>query len=103
MDSTLTMPRSLKRYLAWSLNLIAIVGVFVSYYGIYLLMAYFAAGLVWWANLALFTSGPIGAAAAAVAWVKPRQRIAMAIGLFGLAFWVTLWVLMFTAFGFRLM
>jgi hypothetical protein len=89
-----------KRYLAWSLAVIALVGVCVSYYGIWVLVAYFAAGLVWWGEAALLCSGPIGAIGALFAWVKPRQRIAMILGLIAFAAWVLLWVLMFTVLGF---
>src|SRR6266496_1887409 len=48
----------LKRTIAWLLGLMSVVGVYVSYHGIYILLAYFGAGLVWWANLALSISGP---------------------------------------------
>ena len=52
--------------------LIALFGVVVSYYGIYVLLAYFAAGLVGWASVALLVSGPIGGVAAGLAWIRPR-------------------------------
>ena len=92
----------LKRCCAWVLALMAVFGVLVGYYGIYILLAYFAAGLVGWASLALFFSGPIGAGAAGVAWIKPRQRTAMTIGLVAFGAWLLLWILMFTVFGFHL-
>ena len=94
-------PPMLKRIVTWILGVASVIGVYVSYQGIYILLAYFAAGLVWWVNLALSISGPIGAVAAALAWSKPRQRIAMAVGLFGFGAWLLLLVLMFTVFGFR--
>jgi len=92
----------LKRSGAWVLTLIALFGVVVGYYGVYILLAYFAAGLVGWASVALLVSGPIGAVAAGIAWIKPRQRIAMSIGLLAFAAWLLLWILMFTVFGFKL-
>jgi hypothetical protein len=91
----------LKRTIAWLLGLMSVVGVYVSYHGIYILLAYFAAGLVWWANLALSISGPIGAVAAGLAWLRPRQKIAMVVGLSAFGAWLFLLVLMFTVFGFR--
>jgi len=47
----------LKRSITWLLIVIAVVGVYVSYRGIYILLAYFATGLPPWINLALGTSG----------------------------------------------
>jgi hypothetical protein len=91
----------MKRWGAWTLALIALLGVLVGYYGIYILLAYFAAGLVGWASIALLVSGPIGAVAAGLAWIKPRQRIAMTIGLFAFSAWLLLWILMFTVLGFK--
>ena len=75
----------IKRWGTWTLALVALFGVVVSYYGIYILLAYFAAGLVGWASVALLVSGPIGAVAAGLAWIKPRQRIVMMIGI--IRFW----------------
>jgi hypothetical protein len=43
----------------------------------------------------------VGAVAAGVAWIKPRQRIAMTIGLVAFGAWLLLWILMFTVFGFK--
>ena len=91
----------LKRSAAWILALLAVLGVLISYYGIYVLLAYFAAGLVSWAELALCTSGPIGAGAAGLAWIKPRQRLAETIGLLAFGAWLLLWILMFTVLGSR--
>jgi hypothetical protein len=91
----------LKRCITWVLAVTSVIGVFVSYEGIYILLAYFAAGLVWWANLALSISGPIGAVAGGLAWLRPRQRIAMAVGLAAFGAWLLLLLLMFTVFGFR--
>ncbi len=81
----------LKRGSVWFLALTSMVGVIVSYWGIYVLAASFAVGLVWWASLALLTSGPIGAMAAIVGWKRPRQRIAIAVGLIGVGAWLLLW------------
>lgn len=47
----------MKRWGAWTLAVVALFGVFVSYYGIYILLAYFASGLVGWASVALLVSG----------------------------------------------
>jgi hypothetical protein len=93
--------RTFKRIATWFLALVSVVGVFISYEGIYILLAYFAAGLVWWGNLALSISGPLGGVAAGLAWIKPRQRIAMSIGLLALLAWLFLLFLMFAVFGFR--
>lgn len=90
-----------KRLATWVLVFVGACGVVVSYYGIYILLAYFAAGLVGWAEVALFISGPIGALAGGIAWIKPRQRIAMVIGLLTFAAWLLLWILMFTVLGFK--
>jgi hypothetical protein len=90
----------IKRCTAWILALVAALGVFISYWGIYVLVAYFAAGLVVWAELALLISGPIGAAAAGLGWIRPRQRFAMTIGLLAFGAWLLLWILMFTVLGF---
>jgi len=91
----------IKCCLAWTLAVTSIIGVCVSYYGIWVLMAYFATGLVWWGEAALLCSGPIGGIGALLAWIKPRQRIAMILGLIVLVAWVLLWVLMFTVLGFQ--
>jgi hypothetical protein len=91
----------LKRCASWFFVVVGVVGVIISYWSIYILVAYFAAGLVLWAELALLISGPIGAGAASLAWFKPRQRIAMTIGLLVFAAWLLLWILMFTVLGFR--
>ena len=91
----------MKRWGAWTLAVVALFGVFVSYYGIYILLAYFASGLVGWASVALLVSGPIGAVASGLAWIKPRQRIVMMLGLFAFGAWLLLWILMFTVFGFK--
>lgn len=91
----------LKRSVTWFLALISVLGVYVSYQAIYILLAYFAAGLVWYASLALLISGPLGAVAAVLAWIRPRQRAAMAVGLCAFGAWLLLLVLMFTLFGFR--
>ena len=91
----------IKRCAAWILALLAVLGGLVSYWGIYVLLAYFAAGLVFWAELALLISGPIGAGAAGLAWIRPRQRCAATIGLLAFGAWLLFWILMLTVFGFR--
>ena len=52
-------------------------------------------------DAALAISGPIGALAGGIAWIKPRQRIAMVIGLVTFAAWLILLILMFTVLGFK--
>jgi len=81
----------LKRGVVWFLALTSVLGVAVGYWGIYVLAAYFAAGLVWWASLALFISGPIGASAVIVGRKNPKQRTAIGVGLVALASWLLLW------------
>ncbi|HWX41369.1 MAG TPA: hypothetical protein VN345_09495 [Blastocatellia bacterium] len=100
MESRSTPFSKPKRCFAWGFDLIALAGVYVSYSGVYIMAAYFAAGLVWWASLALFISGPVGLAAAVLAWVRPRQRVATAIGLAAFIAWLFLWILMLTVGGF---
>jgi uncharacterized membrane protein len=77
------------------------LGVVLSYYAIWVLLAYFAAGLVWYANLALLVSGPTSGIGALIAYRRPRQKLALTFGLLGLTLWVVLWVLCFTVLGFR--
>jgi hypothetical protein len=91
----------LKRWATWLFVVVGVVGVVIAYWSIYILVAYFATGLVWWGSLSVLVSGPIGAGAGGLAWFKPRQRIAMTIGLFAFVAWLLLWVLMFTVLGFR--
>jgi len=81
----------LKRTSVWFLVVVSVIGVVISYWGIYVLAAYFAAGLVWWASLFLFISGPIGATGAIIGWKQPRQHIALVFGLFSFAAWLLLW------------
>jgi uncharacterized membrane protein len=83
-----------KRTSVWLLVVISLVGVVISYWGIYVLAAYFAAGLVWWASLSLLISGPIGATGAIIGWRSPRQRIAFALGLLSFGAWLLLWSLL---------
>jgi hypothetical protein len=91
----------LKRTFSWLAVIVGLAGVAVSYCGIWVLLAYFAAGLVWYANLFLFVSGPIAGVGAIVAWRTPRQFVAASVG--GVAFvgWLILWTLMLTVLGFR--
>jgi hypothetical protein len=81
----------LKRTSVWCLVLVSVIGVVISYWGIYVLAAYFAAGLVWWGSLSLLISGPIGATGAFIGWKQPRQHIAFGLGLFSFAAWLLLW------------
>ena len=89
----------IKRCLAWILAIISILGVCISYYGIWVLSAYFAAGLVWWGEAALLSSGPVGGLGALLARIRPRQRIAMILGLIALAAWILLWGLVLSVLG----
>jgi hypothetical protein len=93
--------RTFRRIATLFLALVAVVGVFISYEGICILLAHFAAGLVWWGNLALSISGPLAGVPAGLAWIKPRQRIGMSLGLLALLAWLFLLFLMFAVFGFR--
>jgi len=90
-----------KRTIAWLLVVTGFLGVVLSYYSIWVLAAYFAAGLVWYANFALLVSGPTSAIGAAIACRQPRQKLALALGLFGFTSWFILWVLVLyiTRFG----
>lgn len=90
-----------KKWFSWIAVIIGLTGVAVSYWGVYVLLAYYAAGLVWWATWALFFSGPLAGVGAAVAFFPPRQRAASAAGLLGAAAWLILWVLCLTVFGFE--
>jgi hypothetical protein len=89
-----------KQRIAWTLVTLGLAGVALSYWGIWVLVAYFAAGLVWYASLALLISGPVAAVGAGVARRQPRQHAAMWFGVSAFVAWVTLWVLMLTKLGF---
>lgn len=69
--------------------------------GVYILLAYYASGLVWWVSWARFFSGPLAGVGAAVAFFPPRQRAAYAAGLLCAGTWLILWVLCLTVFGFE--
>ena len=90
-----------KRIISWLVVVTGLLGVALSYWAIWVLVAYFAAGLVWFAQVALLASGPAAGVGAALAYRRPRQKVAMVLGLSGLGFWVLLWVLCFTVLGFR--
>jgi len=92
---------NLRRFIAWALASTGLVGVVLSYYAVWVLVEYFAAGLVWVANVALFFSGPVAVSGGLLACRRPRYFGAIAVGFFGLAAWVVLWVLMFTVLGFK--
>jgi len=91
---------SLKHVISWSAVIIGSAGVMLSYYAVWGVIAYFAAGVVWYANLAGVVSGPIAGFGAAMAWRRPRQNLVVALGLSALVLWLLLWVLMFTVLGF---
>jgi hypothetical protein len=91
-----------QRAISWVLVATGFLGVLLSYYGIWGLLNPFSAGLAWPESLALFVSGPISAAGGVIAYRKPRQQLAVALGVFGFLAWITLWVLCFTKLGFRL-
>jgi hypothetical protein len=88
--SALASP-TFKRSYVWVLVLLSVLGVVIGYGGIYIMAAYFASGLVWWATYALMFSSPLGGTSAIVAWSSPRQRIAATIGLLVFAAWLFLW------------
>ncbi len=90
-----------KQFISWLVVTAGFLGVAVGYWAIWVLVAYFATGLVWYANLALLLSGPPSGIGAAIACRKPRQKLALAFGLVGLTLWVVLWVLCFAVLGFR--
>lgn len=90
-----------KRIISWLIVVIGLLGVALSYYAIWVVVAYFASGLVWFAEVALFLSGPISAIGGMLAWWKPRQKIVMVLGILGFALWVFLWMLCFAVLGFR--
>ena len=87
--------------LSWFLVAGGTLGVVVSYAGIWVLVAYFAAGLAWWVNVALLFSGPLAAIGAAVACVRPRQKRALIVGSVAAGAWLLLWVLCFSFLGFE--
>jgi hypothetical protein len=91
----------MKSLSSWVLVIAGVLGVLVSYCAIWVLLAYFAAGIVWWANAALLGSGPIAAVGSLLARRSPRQRVAMWIGWLAFAGWALLWTLMFTVLGFK--
>jgi hypothetical protein len=91
-----------KRVIAWVVGTIGFLGVALSYLGMWVLLTSFAAGVAWPVSLALAVSGPTSGVGAAIAYRNPRQKLALAFGLAGLALWIILWVLCFTVFGFRI-
>lgn len=90
-----------KRILSWLIISIALLGVALSYYAMWILVTYFAAGLVWYAEAALLISGPVAGIGAALAYKRPRQKLAMIFAFIGVTFWVLLWAIMFLVLGFR--
>ena len=91
----------MKKKLAWSLVALGLVGVAAGYWSIYVLIAYFAAGLVRWASVPLFAGGPISLVGALLSLREPKQRLAAGLGFSGFALWVVLWFLCFTVLGFE--
>jgi len=90
-----------KRIISWLIIVMGVMGVALSYWAIWVLIAYFVAGLVWFAQVALLVSGPMSGIGAALAYRKPRQTIAMTVGILGLVCWVLLWMLLFLLFLFH--
>ena len=90
-----------KRLVSWVVVVIGLLMVALSYYSIWVLVAYFAAGLIWFAEIALLVSGPTSGIGALFAYQQPRQKMAMTFGLLGLIGWILLWVFCFTVLGFR--
>ena len=90
-----------KRIVSWLIVVTGVMSVALSYWAIWVLVAYFVNGVVWFAEVALLVSGPMSGIGAAVAYRKPRQKIAMTLGILGLVCWVLLWVLCFAVLGFR--
>ena len=91
----------MKQVLSWFLVGLGLVGVAVGYWSIYILVAYFAAGIVWWASVLLFAGGPLALAGGVVSLRKPKQRVAAGLGFSGFALWVLLWFLCFAVVGFE--
>lgn len=98
---TEAMKLETKQVVSWSAVAIGLLGVAVSYAAIWVIMTSFAAGVVWYAGLALVASGPTSGIGAAIACRKPQQRIALVLGITGFTLWIALWVLCFTVLGFR--
>ena len=90
-----------KRLASWVVVVIGLLTVALSYYSIWVLVAYFAASLIWFAEIALLVSGPMSGVGALLAYRQPRQKLAMTFGLLGLVGWIVLWVMCFTVLGFR--
>jgi hypothetical protein len=90
-----------KHVITWLILIPALLGVAVSYAAIWVLLAYFATGVDWYAGLALLVSGPYAGAGAILAYSKPRQNLALTLGISGFVLWAMLWVLCFTVLGFR--
>ena len=90
-----------KRIVSWLIVAAGVMGVVLSYWAIWVLVAYFAAGLVWFAGVALLVSGPISGVGAALACREPRQNTAMTFGILGHAWWVLRWGLCFAVLCFR--
>src|ERR1700678_137393 len=85
-----------KRIVSWLLVAIGTFVVALSCYSIWIIAAYFVAGLAWFASLAILVSGPISGLGAFFARRKPRQKAAFAVGVAGFFLWIVIWVLLFT-------
>ena len=68
-----------KRMISWLVVIAGLLGVALSYIAIWVVVSTFAAGLVWYANLALVVSGPASGIGAAIACRKPRQKLALSL------------------------
>lgn len=90
----------LRSLFSWCLIALGAVGVAVSYWGIWVLVANFAAGLLWWSGGALLFSGPVAAVGALIAQRKPRQKAALIAGVAVASAWFLLWLLCLTVLGF---
>lgn len=92
-----------KQILVWAAVITGFLGVALSYFAIYVLAAYFAAGLVWYANFALAISGPMAGGGAIVALKRPQHKLAFVVGLIGFVLWGLLWILVLTSGAFSYM
>lgn len=89
-----------KKGLVNALLVLAAAGVVCGYWGIWVLVAYWAPGLTLWGNAAVFFTGPVSLVAGVLAWIQPRQRLAAFFCAVCFTLWLVLWGVMFVA-GFR--
>ena len=88
------MKANAKHITSWLVVVSGLVGIVIAYQALWTLMAYFVAGLVWYAELAILVSGPISGIGAALAFRRPRQRLAFSLGMTGFILWIILWALL---------